>query len=106
MGDRGQARGEAFSRKFREIIDQSNRPELRDQLGTLNLRDERDNNIVKMGDIHRPKAESLNDLTDQRLKPSPEPLEERNRESIRARGGIRIGRLNNLPYLLIRERQH
>ena len=78
VGNGGKARGEPLGREFSEIIDQGNRTKLRDQVSTFDFRNERDDIIIKTGNIHRPKPKTLDDLTNENPQLRSEFLKEGN----------------------------
>ena len=65
MSNRGETVRKTFSRKLGEVIDQRNRPELGNQLSTLNFRDQGDHRIVEARYINGAQTKALNNMTDQ-----------------------------------------
>lgn len=63
VSNRSETRGVAFGGKFREVVDQGNRSELRDEIRTLDFWDEGDNSVVKPRYVNRTQTESLDDRT-------------------------------------------
>ena len=73
VSHRGKRRGQALGWEIGKVINKSNRSKLGNELCTLNLGNERDNNI-EPGDVHHPQTKSLNNRTDKSLELGPEIL--------------------------------
>ena len=71
-------------------------------LSAFNFRDKREDNIVQMRNVHGPKTKALDNHTDEGSEGWPEASENRNRETIVARGRVGIRRFEHRLDLLHR----
>ena len=71
MSNRRQTIRKSFSREFGEVVNQSNRSELGNNISTLNLGDQGYHCIVQAGDIDSTKTKALDNITNQLFQLGP-----------------------------------
>ena len=106
MSYRRQPVRKSFGRELGKVVNQRYRPELGNDISTLNLRDQGYHSVVQARDIDSTKTETLDNITYQLFQLGPEFPKERNREAVWPRVSIRVRGINYIPDFLIRKRDH